>query len=343
MKTITIAVLMAGLAAAQYVPPSGGGGGAPSGAAGGGLTGTYPNPDLANPSTSTLGGVKSKASVSHQFLNAISTAGAPGSAQPACADLSDAGTGCSATLATVATSGSATDLGAGTLPAARLPNPSSSTLGGVQSKASVSHNFLNAISTSGVPGAAQPACGDLSDAGTGCTGSGNGSTESHTASASAALNFTTCISSTYNQYQIVFEDVLPATNSVGLIMQVSTDGGSSYDTGNNYTTEAWIFNTSATAVVGATSTSGFNVGGSNPGSISNTSNYGVRGSIILSNPNSAASYKSLTGTVGSFDSAWFTAVIGGIWKNNAAMNAFRIQFTSGNIASGTVRCYGLAK
>lgn len=45
---------------------------------------------------------------------------------------------------------------------ADLPNPSSSSLGGVQSKVSVSHNFLTAISTSGVPAAAQPAFTDIS-------------------------------------------------------------------------------------------------------------------------------------------------------------------------------------
>ena len=41
--------------------------------------------------------------------------------QAACADLSDAGPGCTATLAAVATSGSASDLTAGTLAAARMP------------------------------------------------------------------------------------------------------------------------------------------------------------------------------------------------------------------------------
>ncbi len=57
---------------------------------------------------------------------------------------------------------SASDLTTGTLPAAQLPNPSASTLGGVESIAAVAHNFLTSISTSGVPAAAQPAFTDIS-------------------------------------------------------------------------------------------------------------------------------------------------------------------------------------
>jgi len=45
---------------------------------------------------------------------------------------------------------------------ADLPNPSASTLGGVESIAAVSHNFLTSISTSGVPAQAQPAFTDIS-------------------------------------------------------------------------------------------------------------------------------------------------------------------------------------
>lgn len=56
----------------------------------------------------------------------------------------------------------ATNITSGTIPAARLPNPSASTLGGVESIAAVSHNFLTAISTSGVPSQAQPAFTDIS-------------------------------------------------------------------------------------------------------------------------------------------------------------------------------------
>lgn len=64
-------------------------------------------------------------------------------------------------LVAIAASGSAADLTTGTLPAARLPTPSSSTLGGVQSKAAVASQFLTSISTSGVPASAQPAATDI--------------------------------------------------------------------------------------------------------------------------------------------------------------------------------------
>jgi hypothetical protein len=46
---------------------------------------------------------------------------------------------------------------------ADLPNPSATTLGGIESFAAQSHKWINAISTSGVPSATQPAMADLSD------------------------------------------------------------------------------------------------------------------------------------------------------------------------------------
>lgn len=76
--------------------------------------------------------------------------------QAACADLSNASALCNSTDAANLT---------GTVAAARLPNPTSSTLGGVQSFAAQSNKFLTSVSTSGVPAAAQPDVSNLSTTG----------------------------------------------------------------------------------------------------------------------------------------------------------------------------------
>jgi hypothetical protein len=73
---------------------------------------------LPTATTTTLGGVKDLAAVANNFITSI-VGGVPVQARPNCGNLSDSGTGCSATLAAVATSGSATDLGSGTTAVAR--------------------------------------------------------------------------------------------------------------------------------------------------------------------------------------------------------------------------------
>lgn len=50
----------------------------------------------------------------------------------------------------------------GSASAAQLPNPTASTLGGIESLAAVASNWINQISTSGVPSATQPAFTDIS-------------------------------------------------------------------------------------------------------------------------------------------------------------------------------------
>jgi hypothetical protein len=71
--------------------------------------------DLPLPGATTLGGVKSFAATAHQWIDSISTAGAPHASQPSCGDLSNAASSCSVDATNAA------NIASGVLSAARLP------------------------------------------------------------------------------------------------------------------------------------------------------------------------------------------------------------------------------
>ena len=117
-------------------------------------SGTLPAARLPYPTASTLGGVQSLGATTSKWIDSISTAGVPHASQPTAADV---GLGnvpnVNATVASNITSG--------TLPAARLPNPTAFTLGGIQSWAPSASKWIDSISTSGVPHSSQPTPTDV--------------------------------------------------------------------------------------------------------------------------------------------------------------------------------------
>jgi hypothetical protein len=79
-----------------------------------------------------------------------------------------------------------------------LPNPSASTLGGIESIAAIAHQWIDSISTSGVPHQSQPATSDLSDvtaptAWTATDGSGAGLTFTTNAETRYVKNGKVCV------------------------------------------------------------------------------------------------------------------------------------------------------
>jgi hypothetical protein len=166
-----------------------------------------------------------------------------------------------------------------------------------------------------------------------------------TASASATLDFTSCISSAYDEYEIELINVLPATDSVILWMRMSTDGGATYDAGATaYRTAGWRFHSGAGSAAEGASTSRIHCNGID--AVDNASAWGgLTGTVQLFNPSGSA-YKQVsvksrylegTGTVHE------EYVGGGTYASATAVNAFRFLFSSGNITSGTIRVYGVAK
>lgn len=166
--------------------------------------------------------------------------------------------------------------------------------------------------------------------------------EQHTASGSASLNFTASISSTYDDYIIKFISVVPATATQSLLWRVSTNGGSSYDASSNYYSSGiYVASGGATGSIFSSATTSATVFTN----IVDTASFGgVSGQANLFNPLSATDRKNATVDVYAAQASFVYRSSGFLtWVSTTAVDAFQFFFASGNIASGTIRVYGVMK
>lgn len=173
--------------------------------------------------------------------------------------------------------------------------------------------------------------------------------DTQTASASASLDFTTGIDSTYDRYELEIVDLVPATDAVSLYLRVSTDGGSSYKSGaSDYD---WAHYRIGAGV--ATATSGPEYGSGNafirP---SGTSTQGLgnaatdaayNGLIRFTSPDDAAraqqfQYDAVYGGAGGNTRRLMGS---GMYRAATAINGLRLLMSSGNITSGYAKLYGV--
>ena len=72
---------------------------------------------------------------------------------------------------------------------------------------------------------------------------------------------------------------------------------------------------------------------------------GVCGHLRLFDPASASRYKTVEGMTRYLDVEPFrlAQIVSGSYESTTAVNALQFLFSSGNIASGTIRIYGLEK
>ena len=156
-----------------------------------------------------------------------------------------------------------------------------------------------------------------------------------TASNSATLSDTTSLTSTYSSYEIVFDNLLPATNAVTLDLQVHS-GGSFQST--SYINSTIGF-TGGSVTPHNISTTAF-VPLSNAADIVNVAP-GASGYVRIDNPSGASVSKMVfgLGTYAGSTSVGFVTVAG-LWNNAAAIDGFQFLMSSGNITSGTIKIYG---
>jgi len=124
---------------------------------------------------------------------------------------------------------------------------------------------------------------------------------------------------------------------------VSTDGGSTFKAGA--TDYNWAYNVcsdaGANTPIGAvTDTSAVLTGGVTNGNAS-----GINGTVRLTSPSSAAVNKMVIYDLDYIANSGVLVRIAGCGRYTAvtAVNAIRFLFTSGNLATGTIRLYGVRK
>jgi hypothetical protein len=182
-------------------------------------------------------------------------------------------------------------------------------------------------------------------------GSGLVLLESRTASASASLDFTSrnaagqsgaTFQSDFDEYLIEIVNLTPATDNVNFSGRVSTDGGSTWISSSSYAHAAQGFNRFGAASSGSDADSKFEFIYSNS---DNSGSNGICGSIRLYDPLSTTKYKRYVGQMTYLEGTgvFQGANVHGAYLSTGDVDAIQFFFSSGNIATGTIRVYGVAK
>lgn len=149
----------------------------------------------------------------------------------------------------------------------------------------------------------------------------------------AAVDFTTRIDSTFEEYWVNFQNVLTTVDVNSINVRTSTDGGATFDSGaSDYNSQG------GTAAQVALSTL--------QGPTNSATYGGQSGWVRFINPAKASGYKSIFWEVGSwrYDFAGHYSGRGAHSRSNAAaINALRFFADTSTIKSGLFKLYGIRK
>jgi hypothetical protein len=170
---------------------------------------------------------------------------------------------------------------------------------------------------------------------------------SQTASGSASIEFTSGIDSTYPIYKFEFINCHPANDAVDFTMNLSTDGGSSYNVAKT-TTYFLAFHFESGGASGLSYRTGSDLAQGTgfqtiAHSQSNDNDASWCGEMKLFNPSSTTFVKHFISRVQHTGSTAgsYQRFMAGYGNTTNSVDAVRFQMSSGNIDSGTIKLYGI--
>jgi hypothetical protein len=170
---------------------------------------------------------------------------------------------------------------------------------------------------------------------------------SQTASASASIEFTTGIDSTYKEYQFYFINIHPATNEAEFQFNMSTDSGSNYNvtkTTTFFQAQLSEANTGAElayeAGVDLAQSTAFQLLARN---IGNDNDQSGSGTLTVFNPASTTYVKHFISNFNYYKANDRTenSYVAGYGNTTSAVNAIQFKMNTGNIDDGTILMFGI--
>jgi hypothetical protein len=170
-----------------------------------------------------------------------------------------------------------------------------------------------------------------------------------TASSSATISFTTGLNSTYDEYIFKFINCRPATDNVDFQFNMSTDAGSNYNV-TKTTSAFWAYHAEddTDQSLGyisledlAQSTAFQNLSTD----VGNGADESASGTLTLFNPSSTTYVKHFISTTNYYEKGNFSInqFVAGYGNTTSAVNACQFKMSSGNIADGIIKLYGVKK
>ena len=168
-----------------------------------------------------------------------------------------------------------------------------------------------------------------------------------TASASASIEFTSGIDSTYKEYIFYFVNIHPANDAVKFQFNLSTDGGSTYAV-TKTTTFFRARHREDDAVTSLDYSTGNDLAQSTSDQVlddglGNDNDQALSGSLTLFNPSSTTFVKHFISDINEIqdNDMSLRGFVAGYGNTTSAINAVKFQMSSGNIDAGQILLFGV--